>query len=46
VTEFGPDKHIGYAVQWFGMAIALLVIYVVLGIRQGMPAASKTEESP
>jgi len=34
VAEFGPEKHIGYAVQWFGMALALLVIYVVLGFRQ------------
>lgn len=26
---FPPERHIGYAVQWFGLAAALLVIYVV-----------------
>jgi surfeit locus 1 family protein len=35
VGEFGPDKHIGYAVQWFGLAFALLVIYIVVGFKQG-----------
>jgi surfeit locus 1 family protein len=34
VTEFGPDRHIGYAVQWFGLALALVVIYVVVGLKQ------------
>lgn len=34
VGEFGPDKHIGYAVQWFGLALALVVIYFVVGFRQ------------
>jgi surfeit locus 1 family protein len=38
VTEFGPDRHIGYAVQWFGLALALLVIYVVVGLRQANEA--------
>jgi cytochrome oxidase assembly protein ShyY1 len=27
--------HYGYAVQWFGLAVALLVLFVVFGIRQG-----------
>jgi surfeit locus 1 family protein len=35
VGEFGPDKHIGYAVQWFGLALALIVIYIVVGIHRG-----------
>ena len=33
--EMSATRHIGYAVQWFGMAIALLVAYVVLGLRRG-----------
>jgi surfeit locus 1 family protein len=45
VTEFGPEKHIGYAVQWFGMALALLVIYIVLGLRQGAAPSDATDES-
>ena len=28
-----PQKHLGYAVQWFAMALALLVMFVYLGIR-------------
>lgn len=30
VTEMGPATHIGYAVQWFGLALALVVIYLVV----------------
>lgn len=29
-----PDKHLGYAVQWFGMALAVLVIALVLTFRK------------
>ena len=25
----GPGKHLSYAVQWFGLAIALIVIFIV-----------------
>jgi surfeit locus 1 family protein len=28
-----PEKHRGYAVQWFGLGLATLVITIVLGIR-------------
>ncbi|QXI28638.1 SURF1 family protein [Pseudomonas vanderleydeniana] len=27
----GPEKHLGYAVQWFAMALALLGLYLYLG---------------
>lgn len=27
---FGRDKHLGYAFQWFALAIALLIIYIVV----------------
>lgn len=31
-----PKKHIGYAVQWFALALTLVIIYLVLNIqRQG-----------
>lgn len=30
---FPPMRHIGYAVQWFGLALALAVIYVVTNFR-------------
>lgn len=33
-AEFGPARHIGYAVQWFALAITLVLIYVVLRYRR------------
>lgn len=32
-----PDKHLGYAVQWFGLALAVLVIALVLTFRTRRP---------
>jgi surfeit locus 1 family protein len=32
-SDFGPDRHVGYAVQWFGLAFALLIIYVVVSLK-------------
>jgi surfeit locus 1 family protein len=31
--DFGPDKHTAYAIQWFGLAFTLLVIYVLVGFK-------------
>ncbi|HYM33897.1 MAG TPA: SURF1 family protein [Steroidobacteraceae bacterium] len=31
--DFGPDRHIGYAVQWFGLAFGLLVIYFFVSFK-------------
>lgn len=33
--EMSATRHIGYAVQWFSMAIMLLIAFVVLGLRRG-----------
>ena len=33
-----PERHVGYAVQWFGFAVAVCVIWVLLSMRR--------EESP
>lgn len=30
----GPERNVGYAVQWFGLAAALLVIYLVVNTRR------------
>lgn len=30
-----PARHVGYAVQWFGLAFALVVIYVAVNTRRG-----------
>lgn len=32
--SFGPQRHIGYAVQWFAMAAAMVVIYLVLSFKR------------
>jgi surfeit locus 1 family protein len=37
---FAPMRHIGYAVQWFGLALALAVIYVVTNFRREPGEAS------
>ncbi|MCJ7556324.1 MAG: SURF1 family protein [Gammaproteobacteria bacterium] len=29
-----PEKHMGYAMQWFAMAMALVIIYVVVNLRR------------
>jgi surfeit locus 1 family protein len=31
--RYGPERNVGYAVQWFGLAAALLVIYLVVNTR-------------
>jgi cytochrome oxidase assembly protein ShyY1 len=28
-----PERHLGYAVQWFGLALTVLVIAIVLTVR-------------
>lgn len=33
VKRFKPERHLGYAAQWFGLAIALVVIFVVVNTR-------------
>ncbi|MFO1429597.1 MAG: SURF1 family protein [Candidatus Competibacteraceae bacterium] len=32
--EFGPERHVGYAVQWFALAATLIVIYFVVNIKR------------
>lgn len=32
VTIVGPQRHYGYAVQWFGLAIALIVVWAAASI--------------
>ena len=31
---FGPERHLGYAIQWFAAAIAATVIFVALSLRR------------
>lgn len=34
MVGFGPERNVGYAVQWFGLAAALLVIYFTVNSRR------------
>lgn len=34
VVAVGPEKHLGYAVQWFALAATLLGLYLWLGVKQ------------
>ncbi|MCB1777482.1 MAG: SURF1 family protein [Candidatus Competibacteraceae bacterium] len=31
---FGPERHQGYAVQWFALSAALVILYIAAGIRR------------
>ena len=35
---FPPIRHIGYAVQWFAMALTLVFLYVILNLHEKEPA--------
>lgn len=37
-APFSPQRHLGYAVQWFALAAALIVIFLALSIRRDRPA--------
>ncbi len=28
MVQMGPEKHLGYAVQWFGLALTLVILYL------------------
>lgn len=40
--NFGPERHIGYAVQWFALAVAAVVIYLILGFRRSRTVTSES----
>lgn len=33
-VNFGPERHVGYAVQWFALALAALAIYVIVNLHR------------
>lgn len=30
----GPERHVGYAVQWFALAAALMILYILANVRR------------
>jgi len=43
--SFGPERHIGYAVQWFALAVAAVVIYLILGFKRSRRPATPSDAS-
>ncbi|HET9694426.1 MAG TPA: SURF1 family protein [Steroidobacteraceae bacterium] len=45
--QFGPERHLGYAVQWFALAIAVLAIFIALSLQRVPPnAGAVADETP
>ena len=36
--EYGPERHRGYAVQWFALAATLVILYLAINFRRSSPA--------
>jgi surfeit locus 1 family protein len=34
---FGPERHLGYALQWFAFAIVAVVLLIALNLRRRPP---------
>jgi len=32
--QFGPERHLGYAIQWFAVALVTLIIFIALSLRR------------
>ena len=41
---FGPERHVGYAVQWFALGAALLIIYIWVNLRRARAHAAEDDE--
>lgn len=44
IIAMSPDKHLGYAVQWFALAAALLCLFIYLGLSNN--ALERAGDSP
>ena len=31
---FGPERHLGYAIQWFAFALVSVALFIALNLRQ------------
>ena len=45
-VSMAPQKHQGYAVQWFGLAAALLALFIHLGIHRAREARHASIAAP
>ncbi len=45
ITSMSPSQHLGYAVQWFALAAALLALFIYFGVHQARGKRSEHDES-
>ena len=45
VVAMGPEKHLGYAVQWFALAVALACLFIYFGIRNAKEQSDAASQS-
>ena len=43
--QYGPERHLGYAIQWFAFALIAFVIFIALSLRRVPDAASTATDS-
>ena len=46
IVAMGPEKHLGYAVQWFALGLALTLLYGYLGWRRAQELAHVAQSDP
>lgn len=46
VVAMSPDKHVGYAVQWFAMALTLLGLFIYLGVHNAREPRHEPNHHP
>ncbi|AGI22014.1 hypothetical protein H681_00660 [Pseudomonas sp. ATCC 13867] len=46
IVAMPPERHVGYAVQWFALAIALSALYLYLGIRRARETFDHDRHDP
>jgi surfeit locus 1 family protein len=43
---FGPERHLGYAIQWFALSIATLIGFLALSLQRKVDDAEGNDQSP
>jgi surfeit locus 1 family protein len=38
---FGPERHLGYAIQWFALALVAVIIFIALSLHRVIPATAQ-----
>jgi surfeit locus 1 family protein len=42
-SRFSPDKHVGYAVQWFAFAVCAIVIFLIVSFKRESVTAGSSD---